>query len=514
MSLSLSNALPRELLADDPPKPIICDDCGERFETMNMANFHASLSGHDHFSETSDNNCLQHGGTFEQGEEMKEEEEEDLTQFNNYSVKTLTNLASYSNPNQKMAQRCLDRARESFKAATENIRSASPSSSQPELSGVGAASSSNLSNSGRDSSEYYSRVPRNARMNSSTRSSVLSSGPGAPQPLTAGPPGQRHYKASTLEGPLRALQESFQKPYSLATAVTLFGTNPPSTPALADLSRPSSSKMSEASRAGGRNINAVGPLAGLDPRRALERASLEPTHSVPGSVGHEARHHGLAASHNQNRVWTNGMRETKTQIELREYYPGSPGGVPFDYNPAAFMDVSSDNSDLQPPQGRPLPFSLEAENNREADLAQHRKRFYEGDSKVFRPWEHRFEEIRDKARNCEKGFFGDGGPLTLAQIDAAVDPSQLGKPRDISISFINQLKPHDAARPLLPMLYSALANVKNNLASVQKPPEPPQDDHRVCHRPGYIGQEREEWMRAKLSQARPQTPSRKENSRW
>lgn len=514
MSLSLSNVLPRELLIDDPSKSILCDDCGERFETMNMADFHASLSGHGHFSEAGDSNCPQDGGTFAQDEKMKEEEEEeDLTQFNNYSVKTLTNLASYPNPNQKMAQRCLDRARETFKAAAENIRAASPSSSQPEFSGVGAASSSYFSNSGRDSSEYY-RVPRNARMNSSTRSSVLSSGPGAPQPLTAGPPGQRHYKASTLEGPLRALQESAQKPYSLPTTDPLFSTKPPSTPVLADLSRPSTSKMSEASRAEGRNINALGPLAGLDPRRALERASLEAVQSVPGFVAHEARTHGPAVLHNQKRVWTNGMRETKTQNELREYYPGSPGGVPFDYNPASFMDISGDNSDLQLPQGRILPSSLEAQSNRDADLAQHRKRFYEGDSQVFRPWEHRFEEIRDKARDCEGGVLGDGGSLTLAQIDAAVDPSQLGKPRDISISFINQLKPQDAARPLLPMLYSTLANVKNNLASFQEPTEPKQDDHRVCPRPGYVGQEREEWMRAKLSQARPQTPSRKGGSRW
>lgn len=508
MSLSLSNVLPRELLVDELPKSIVCNDCGERFQTMTLAKFHASLSGHDHFSEAGDNSSSPSGGTFAEDEKMKEEE--DLTQFNNYSVKTLTNLASYPNPNQKMAQRCLDRARETFKAAAENMPSASPSSSQPELNGIGCASASSyFGNSGRESSEYYSRVPRNARMNSSTRSSVLSSGPGAPQPLTAGPPGQRHYKASTLEGPLRALQESAQKPDSLPTSGSLFGTNPPSTPVLSHLSRPSSTRMSEASRAGGRNINALRSLPGFDPLRVLERASFDVSHSASGYVGHGARHHGPSVLPNQKNIWTNGMRETKTQNELREYYPDSPGGVPFDYDPATFVNIPGDNSDLQLPQGRILHYSHEAQNKRDADLAHHRKRFYEGDSQVFRPWEHRFDEIRNQARDCEGGLLGPGGPLTLAQIDAAVDPSQLGKPRDISISLINQLKPHDAARPILPMLCSTLTNLKNDPTSFQKPPEPKKDDRRVCTRPGYIGQEREEWMRASLKQARL-----KENSRW
>lgn len=513
MSLSLSNVLPRELLADELPKSIVCNDCGERFQTMALAEFHASLSGHGHFSDAGDNGSSPNAGTSAQDEKMKEEE--DLTQFNNYSVKTLTNLASYPNPNQRMAQRCLDRARETFKAAAENRRSVSPSSSQPDLNGIGCASASSyFSNSGRESSEYYSRIPRNARMNSSTRSSVLSSGPGAPQPLTAGPPGQRHYKASTLEGPLRALQESAQTPDSLPTSGSIFGTNPPSTPALSHLSRPSSTRVSEASRAGGRNLNALTSLPGFDPLHVLDRASFDVSHSASSYVGHEARQHGLSVLPNQKNIWTNGMRETKTQNELREYYPDSPGGVPFDYDPATFLNIPSDNSDLQLPQGRVLPSSLEAQNKRDADLANHRKKFYEGDSQIFRPWEHRFDEIRNHARDCEEGLLGPGGPLTLAQIDAAVDPSQLGKPRDISISLINQLKPHEAARPILPMLCSTLTNFKNDLTGFQKPLEPKKDDRRVHPRPGFIGQEKEEWLRAKLNQTHPQTPTLEEISRW
>ncbi|KAJ4417590.1 hypothetical protein N0V82_006063 [Gnomoniopsis sp. IMI 355080] len=516
MSLSLSNAIPRELLADELPKSIICNDCGERFETMAMADFHATLSGHNTFSETGDNsnnNYTSEGDTFLQDEEMKEEE--DLTQFNNYSVKTLTNLASYPNPNQKMAQRCLDRARETFKAAAENTRPTSNNSSRPGFNGAGPSSSSYLSGSGRESSDYYSRVPRNSHMNSSTRSSVLSNGPGAPQPLTAGPPGQRHYKASTLEGPLRALQESAQKPYSLIMAESLLGTNPPNPSVLSNLSRPASTKMSEASRDAEREIKTSrGPRGPASPL-SMEQLPFERAQSGSRSMYHETRHHNVpTVVSNQKNIWTNKMRETKTQDELSEYYPDSRGCLPFNYNPATLVTVPDDNSDLQFPIGRVLPSEFEAELESRVDLARHRKRFYAGDSEfMFRSWELRFDEICDEVRDWEPGTMGNGRYLPLAQIKAAVDPSQLGKPRNISISLISQLKPHDAAQPLLPMLYWTLDRLKNDSSGFERVQQRQKDDRWGCSGPGYVGQEREEWMRAQTDRARPQASSRVENLR-
>lgn len=514
MSLSLSNALPRGLLADELPKSNICNVCGERFQTIAMADLHATLSGHNTFPEAGDNNNPSDGDTFLQDEEIKEEE--DLTQFNNYSVKTLTNLASYPNPNQKMAQRCLDRARETFKAAAENIRPTNNDPSRPGFNGAGPSSSSYLSGSGRESSDYYSRVPRNSHMNSSTRSSVLSNGPGAPQPLTAGPPGQRHYKASTLEGPLRALQESAQKPYSLTMAAeSLLGTNPPNSSVLSNLSRPASTKMSEASRDADRDIKTT-----RSPRRPsspypMEQHSFDIAQSASRSMYYETRHHHVHTMvSNQKNIWTNRMRETKTEDELGEYYPDSRGSLPFDYNPATLITAPDDNSDLKFPTGRVLPTELEAGIEREVDLARHRKRFYAGDSEfLFRPWEYRFDEICDEVRDWEPGTVDNGGHLTLAQIEAAVDPSQLGKTRNISVGLISQLEPHDAARPLLPMLYWTLANLKNESLGFERAQQRQKDDRSVCHRPGYVGQEREEWMRAQTERARPQSVSRLENSR-
>lgn len=511
MTHSFSNALPRNLLADEVPKSFVCNECREQFQTIALAEFHVTLSGHDNFSEASDDNNRPDGDAFLQDEENKEEE--DLTQFNNYSVKTLTNLASYPNPNQKMAQRCLDRARETFKTAAESTGPVSRSSSQLGFNAAGNSSSSYLGGSGRESSEYYSRVPRNAHTNSSTRSSVLSNGPGAPQPLTAGPPGQRHYKASTLEGPLRALQDSAQNPYSLAAAESLFGTNPPNPSAVSSLGRPPSTQISEASRTAERDMRSSRPLKVAGPPHPVEQTASRTSQGASGAMYRENRYHVPIMPPNQKNIWMNGIRETKTQDDLWAYYRHSHRGLPCDYNPATFGSVPDDNSDLQPPSGRVLPSNLEAQVQRDIDLACHQKRFYAGDSLMLRSWEYTFDEICDKAPGGELGHLNDSGPLNSSQTETAVNPSQLGKPRDISISLINKLQPHEAAHALLPMLFKALTNFEKNSHGVQRPQKHKGRDRRTCPRPGYVGQEREERRRAQSDWAHPQTPSRGENRR-
>lgn len=97
------------------------------------------------------------------------------------SVKTLTNLASYENPKQKSAQNILSRARDTSKAL-QFADQASLSSNILQSDGVAEADS-------RPSSTY---------------SSILSKGPGAPRPLTAGPPGLRQHKPATTDNPATA----------------------------------------------------------------------------------------------------------------------------------------------------------------------------------------------------------------------------------------------------------------------------------------------------------------------
>ncbi|KAH8196328.1 hypothetical protein TruAng_009506 [Truncatella angustata] len=100
---------------------------------------------------------------------------DDHTSMKQLSVKSLTNLASYENPKQKIAQKILSRARSTplqpTRAYSDQISVASM------LQSDGTAE----------------------HRNDSTASSILSRGPGAPRPLTAGPPGLRQRKSCPTE---------------------------------------------------------------------------------------------------------------------------------------------------------------------------------------------------------------------------------------------------------------------------------------------------------------------------
>jgi hypothetical protein len=92
-----------------------------------------------------------------------------------FGVRGLTNLASYTNPNQDRAKKVLARGRN----AGIN-RADTPSSFSYTSSDYGKDRGSNMMN-------------------------ILSSGPGAPPPLTAGPPGQRQYRLSALDSTMKAM---------------------------------------------------------------------------------------------------------------------------------------------------------------------------------------------------------------------------------------------------------------------------------------------------------------------
>lgn len=98
------------------------------------------------------------------------------------SVKSLTNLASYPNPMQKNAQKMLSRARQTPLPDLRNTRS------DP------VAMASLLQSDGAGDHDLQYRYAKD-----SSYSTILSKGLGAPQPLTAGPPGLRQHKSSTFD---------------------------------------------------------------------------------------------------------------------------------------------------------------------------------------------------------------------------------------------------------------------------------------------------------------------------
>lgn len=367
-------------------------------------------------------------------DEIKDDEDEELARMSNYSVKTLTSLAQIPNPHQKLAQRALDKARESFKASTDVSRPITPIPPRQGFDGAGVLTPvTNLFRDGRDHTS--ARLPRYNYMSSSTRSSVLSNGPGAPQPLTAGPPGQRQYKASTLEGTFRALHASSQKNFPSEIDEAHFDINP-------------SSLISFGTQ----------PLIKLPPThpRTPDRQNKPlPQEDVFGLSKSPARNSVAPATRN---TFTRGeikYHDTETLEYLKQYYPLS--GPP-KYNPEIPTPVSNDTRSLRVSY---LPLVPEERGRRDA---RHRMAFYAGNRDVFKNFDERYNDFRSQVRDHQLGLSDSSQRAANIQteLDAAFTSTELGKPYDISVEALNKLPTHEAAEPLLGMAFSTLARYWNN----------------------------------------------------
>lgn len=174
-------------------------------------------------------------GNFSNEEDGVDDDDQGMDPLMNMTVKSLNNLASYPNPNQKKAQKALLRgARTNLGGLCSARISASPSPSLRAMSppeepttDVGNRPLGLLRPSQLDIitkieiSRKTTRLLPTARSPSpasnfenvdsvSTSSTTLATGPGAPRPLTAGPPGQRQYRPSTFESTFKALHTKTQ----------------------------------------------------------------------------------------------------------------------------------------------------------------------------------------------------------------------------------------------------------------------------------------------------------------
>ncbi|KEY68684.1 hypothetical protein S7711_00558 [Stachybotrys chartarum IBT 7711] len=162
-------------------------------------------------------------------EDKAETEEEGLDLTRGMPVKSLQNLASYPNPNQKAARRalCLGAKLNKTDLASHGVSS---STSAP---GAVPAPSADCSPSrcftpnprSEAGSNRISNLPTAIKRPTSSAAggsyshavssnTTLATGPGVPRPLTAGPPGQRQYRPSTFDSTFKALQG-----YSLSHAI-------------------------------------------------------------------------------------------------------------------------------------------------------------------------------------------------------------------------------------------------------------------------------------------------------
>ncbi len=173
------------------------------------------------------------------GDEQDDEEEDDAalpTSVNErvasqFNMRALANLASYSNPMTKIAKMKIESPRPALGVSANPPRpqlAASPAEDRvampralrstaysflsetdfaPELgAGVEPAAREGLFGQQHQLSHAHHRGSCMAPGNCAFKS-ALATGPGAPQPLTAGPPGQRQYKAPTFISTIKALRE-------------------------------------------------------------------------------------------------------------------------------------------------------------------------------------------------------------------------------------------------------------------------------------------------------------------
>lgn len=357
-----------------------------------------------------------------------EKDEEELARMSNLPVRTITNLASYPNPSQKLAQKALDRARETFKTAAETDRSSTPHFSQQgaqRWEGPGARSTS--ASLDRDGSAISGWVSKHDHLSNATRSSVLSSGPGAPQPLTAGPPGQRQYKPSTLEATFRALQSVTQEPPSSAADEKLLGNNPSSM----DLGKPETVTV---------------PSRPQSPRQVSLPAKDYFETCMPAAKPTTTMVLRYDSTQPRRRTY-----DTLPAEAVRGYFPD---GFPPDLGPPTVPLLSNSAGR---PEGR---FPPTPEEIRLRD-ARSKIAFYSAYQDMTKTLDMRIAEAQGKLRDLELGINStrERTAARNAGIDVVLNSATLGRPRDdIDVGLASTLPTHEAATPLINMAFSTLLN--------------------------------------------------------
>ncbi|XXH02874.1 hypothetical protein Hte_009262 [Hypoxylon texense] len=123
-------------------------------------------------------------------------------------IGTLVNLTTYKNPMQKPAQRVLENARRTLPAA--GGQTGNQAQPQPQVPIYRPTPRVGIANIRSDYENTAFDLPYRpfgpspampAPRNSSPYPAILARGPGAPQPLTAGPPGQRQFRPAGFESP-------------------------------------------------------------------------------------------------------------------------------------------------------------------------------------------------------------------------------------------------------------------------------------------------------------------------
>ncbi|KAI0384992.1 hypothetical protein F5Y04DRAFT_277055 [Hypomontagnella monticulosa] len=366
------------------------------------------------------------------------DEDDEVNTLNNMSTKTLTNLASYSNPMQKAAQKILTRARQVPPAmhhqasdSTQDMRALPPPpgfgtrNTRPHPLGTDNVWQSD------GASEYGppNPPPRSAGMSATTPvgrehdayPAVLSKGPGAPQPLTAGPPGQRPFQQPTFAPNPGGLRAGFEKSYdadSFSSSIPGLQSNPRPPQRVTQPYRQSTpSYQSEAASSAHPTTTAIGKGKATSTKLVDTLNSYDAAHFFPKGLPVDFNH------------------DTKP--------------VPYDWPQRHFETLEN--------QGKNSLLIQQTPEFQAAHKAKLESDFYSGSYKLNKD----FPLLAHENRKRDVARF-------LGSVYDPEKPAGKTANRHISVNEANALPTSEHAKPLLSMMYQSLTE---NPGFLRRPPK-------------------------------------------
>ncbi|KAI1092102.1 hypothetical protein F5B19DRAFT_232533 [Rostrohypoxylon terebratum] len=399
----------------------------------------------------------------EQDEDIEDQEEDDGSEvggkdpnfgyLNRMPTKSLTNLASYDNPMQKAAQRLLTRAKQfpltitqQKSDITQENRSLLPppgfgagfkyNRSDP-LGADGLLQSDRVDESGlpiRPLRQLNPNTSDSANHERDTYPAVLSKGPGAPLPLTAGPPGQRQFP-STYNS-----TNAFQKgppAFDSSTGHWQKGF---------DQSRGFGSFEDTVSRLPQYPFTPFGSQQVTQPMGMSQQPTPSLISRAPSAQQYPAMNKGRESSAHGKMV------DTLTYEEAKRFFPnGFPADFNQSYHPVPDNWVELRLKELEDQEKAKDQIAMQQTREwQEAHQAKLHRDFYSGYEMIHTDLETAVQEKSSR----------DIADFTSSFQGTKKAPGRIGD-RQLSFQDIDETPTHEHAKPLLSLMYQSLANNPN-----------------------------------------------------
>ncbi|KAI1137471.1 hypothetical protein F5Y05DRAFT_387329 [Hypoxylon sp. FL0543] len=390
------------------------------------------------------------------------------------STKTLTNLASYPNPMQKAAQQILTRARQ----APPSMQQQAPDSMQdtrgllpPYGSGPRnihsdpATMGSQLQSDRTD--EYGLNRPfrpfnqHTSEFTMRERDSypaVLSKGPGAPLPLTAGPPGQRQLQPSAFN-PMNTLQKES----------STFGSNAwrNESPEFAYSTNPWA-KNAEPSRGVEpyANVPRTHPNPPFQASRPTQPGPQKPTQLYMNDGFPSYQPSAMNQSKTKDHNSSSKIVDTLTYEEAKKFYPnGFPADFNYDTQPVPDNWAELRLKEVEDEKHKNQLSFQQRPEFQTARKERLRRNFYAGGNMISKDLDVAIHE--ENSRNIARAL---GSPLNEPERPAGRIVN-----RHLSVEEANEIPTHEHAKPLLSVLYQSMAAQREMAPSPPSPYLPKRD---------------------------------------